>query len=70
MQAAILPFFNMLLPLAALVFFYKLAAIIQRMYDRQAIEAMDFFYDKTIKLFENLLDESKRDSNNNDQAVC
>lgn len=41
LKAVIYPIFLMVFPLLALVYFYKLAGIIQRKYDKEALTAIE-----------------------------
>ena len=44
MNSVIFPFVNLMYPLAALLFLYKMAGIAQRSYDKEAREAIGLFY--------------------------
>ena len=56
-SSAIIPFVNLILPLTALMFFYKLTQIIQSMNHKSAIEVIDQFYKRTVSLFNHVLTE-------------
>ena len=51
LKATIYPIFLLVFPLLALVFLYKLAGIIQRKYDREALAAIRTFYQRAKDLF-------------------
>ena len=61
LKATIYPIVSFVLPFLALAFFYRLAGIIQRRYDKEALSTTKQFYDKTEKLLNHFIESISRE---------